>query len=227
MQMHGRQSSDRRRHARPILVDAAEMLFAEHGIGAVSLREINRAAGAKNAVAVQYHFGDRAGILRAIAAKHFPAVDARRHAMLDEYEAKGEADIRTLGRRARAAAGVEARGSRRWPRLPPDLRRADQHPAGARHVGRASPTARTRCSAGACSSSRSSPTTRPRLHRRFAAIRFSATEIGRRARTGPHRDDRLFVSDLIDLVTGMLSAPPSDETTRLMKERDTAHAKKR
>jgi hypothetical protein len=59
-----------------------------------------------------------------------------------------------------------------------------------------------------------------RLHRRYAVMRFSATEIGRRARSGPHRDDRLFVSDLIDMCTSMLAAPPSQETTRLMAERD-------
>ena len=61
MQVHGRQSSD---DTRERLIDAAESLFAEHGIGGVSLREINRAAGARNAVAVQYHFGDREGIIR-------------------------------------------------------------------------------------------------------------------------------------------------------------------
>src|SRR3954447_24952376 len=93
MHVHGRQSSD---DTRDRLGDAAENLFAEHGVGGVSLREINRAAGAKNAVAVQYHFGDREGILRAINAKHFPAIDARRHAMLDEYEAQGKDDVRAL-----------------------------------------------------------------------------------------------------------------------------------
>src|ERR687892_231101 len=41
------------------LIAAAESLFATHGIDGVSLREINRAAGARNASALQYHFGDR------------------------------------------------------------------------------------------------------------------------------------------------------------------------
>jgi hypothetical protein len=58
-----------------------------------------------------------------------------------------------------------------------------------------------------------------RLHRRFAAIRFAAVEVARRARSGPHTDDRLFTSDLVDLVTGVLSAPLSDETLRLDAER--------
>src|SRR5438874_9788261 len=70
------------------LITAAEQLFAARGIDAVSLREINRASGARNAVAVQYHFEDRAGVIRAIVAKHRPDIEARRHAILDQYEAE-------------------------------------------------------------------------------------------------------------------------------------------
>ena len=57
---------------RPNLVAAAEQLFAERGVDAVSLREIARQAGTRNVMAVQYHFADRAGVLAAIAAKHLP-----------------------------------------------------------------------------------------------------------------------------------------------------------
>ena len=38
------------------------------------------------------------------------------------------------------------------------------------------------------------------------------TEIGRRAESGPHADDRLFTSHLIDLVTALLLAPLSPQT---------------
>ena len=225
MQVHGRQSSTAD-DTRERLIEAAEKLFAEHGIGGVSLREINRAAGAKNAVAVQYHFGDRAGILRAINAKHFPAIDARRHAMLDEYEARGKNDVRAL-----AAAWVRPLASKLDDRsggleylqiyaeltnLPPVSRDGDSEKG-----------------APVDSIQRWRLLVEPfldddaaRLHRRYAVMRFSATEIGRRARSGPHRDDRLFVSDLIDMVTAMLAAPPSKETTRLMAERDKSRATK-
>src|SRR5205085_1882241 len=50
--------------ARPVttrdkLVDAAARLFAERGIDNVSINEIVRAAGQRNASAVHYHFGNR------------------------------------------------------------------------------------------------------------------------------------------------------------------------
>ncbi len=203
------------------LLDAAEMLFAEHGIGAVSFREINRAAGAKNAVAVQYHFGDRDGILRAISAKHFPAVDARRHAMLDEYEAQGASDIRLLAAalvRPLASKLEDRNGGLAYLQIYAELVNIPP-PRGGRDTGGASKDSvqRWRLLVEPFLGDDAA-----RLHRRFAAIRFSAAEIGRRARSGPHRDDRLFVSDLIDLVASMLAAPPSTETTRLMAERDAA-----
>src|ERR1700736_3586441 len=71
------------------LITAAEGLFAANGIEAVSLREIVRASGARNTAALQYHFGDRAGLVRAVLEKHHLDVDTRRHAMLDAYEAAG------------------------------------------------------------------------------------------------------------------------------------------
>ncbi len=219
MQVHGRQSDD----TRDRLVSAAELLFAEHGIAGVSLREINRAAGAKNAVAVQYHFGDRTGIVRAINAKHFPAIDARRHAMLDEYEAHGKDDIRAL-----AAAWVRPLASKLEDRaggleylqiyaeltnLPPATREGEDAGTPVDSIQRWRLLVEPFLVDDAA-----------RLHRRYAVMRFSATEIGRRARTGPHRDDRLFVSDLIDMVTSMLVAPPSKETSRLVVERDKSRA---
>src|SRR4029453_18429930 len=78
------------------LITAAERLFAAHGIDAISLREINRAAAARNGWARQYHFRDRDGLVRAVMAKHHRDVEARRHAMLDAYEADGRDDVRAL-----------------------------------------------------------------------------------------------------------------------------------
>ena len=80
------------------LIAAAEELFGANGIEAVSLREIVRAAGARNTTALQYHFGDRAGLVRAVLERHHLDVDTRRHALLDAYEADGEPDLWALAR---------------------------------------------------------------------------------------------------------------------------------
>ncbi|MBO0855086.1 MAG: TetR family transcriptional regulator [Nocardia sp.] len=53
---------------RQAILLAAERLFAERGIEATALRDIALAAGQKNNVAVQYHFGDRDGLVTAITA---------------------------------------------------------------------------------------------------------------------------------------------------------------
>lgn len=202
------------------LISAAEELFASHGIDGVSLREINRVAGAKNASALQYHFRDRDGLLDALMAKHRRDVEARRHAMLDAYEADGRRDLRALAGalvRPMAAKLADEDGGPEYLQILADLMNrpraivdpADADPSSSIHrwrqlVGQILDEDVTR------------------LHRRYVSIRFSAVEIGRRARSGPHTDDRLFVSDLVDLVTGVLSAPLSDETRRLDAERPKA-----
>jgi AcrR family transcriptional regulator len=205
------------------LISAAEELFARHGIDGVSLREINRVAGAKNASALQYHFRDRDGLLRALMAKHRRDVEARRHAMLDAYEADGRDDLRALAGalvRPMAAKLADEDGGPEYLQIMADLMNrpraivdpADQDPSASIY--------RWRQLVGTLLDEDVT-----RLHRRYVSIRFSAVEIGRRARSGPHTDDRLFTSDLVDLVTGVLAAPLSDETRRLDAERSRRPAR--
>lgn len=66
------------------LVSTALQLFAECGLDGVSLAEINRAAGQRNATASHYHFGGKDGLIQAIFDKHRSRVNLVREAMLVE-----------------------------------------------------------------------------------------------------------------------------------------------
>jgi AcrR family transcriptional regulator len=71
------------------LLDAAERLWAERGVEAVSLREIRLAAGQRNNSALQFHFGDRDGLLLALTQRHLPRVDALREQLYARLVAEG------------------------------------------------------------------------------------------------------------------------------------------
>ncbi|MEO3848581.1 TetR/AcrR family transcriptional regulator [Streptomyces sp. B8F3] len=64
------------------LLDAAERLFAEHGFAATSLRTVTDAAEA-NVAAVNYHFGSKEGLLRAVVERAMAAVNRERMRLLD------------------------------------------------------------------------------------------------------------------------------------------------
>ncbi|RAV08085.1 TetR family transcriptional regulator [Mycolicibacterium sp. GF69] len=55
---------------REAILAAAERLFAEHGVYAVSNRQVSEAAGQGNNAAVGYHFGTKGDLVRAIEQKH-------------------------------------------------------------------------------------------------------------------------------------------------------------
>jgi AcrR family transcriptional regulator len=219
------------------LIEAAERLFAARGIESVSLREITRESGARNSIALQYHFTDRGGLVDAIIAKHLPAIEAGRHALLDQYEAVGQPDVRALtGALVRPLATKlnDPDGGPEYLMINADManrpvpsgaaasRAAALDGASGRHDERGDSIARWRALLV--------PLLDPeaiRLHRRFTAIVHCSIELGRRARSGPHTDDRLFTSYLIDVVTAILLAPISEETRRLATERDEATQRRR
>jgi AcrR family transcriptional regulator len=64
------------------ILTVAERLFAEHGVLAVSNRQISEAAGQGNNAAVGYHFGTKADLVRAIARRRSAQVEEVRQRML-------------------------------------------------------------------------------------------------------------------------------------------------
>lgn len=79
------------------LILAGEQLFARNGINGASMREIATRAGQGNHAAVQYHFGSREGLVRAIFDYRMEQMEDVRGAMLRQAEANGRlADPRTI-----------------------------------------------------------------------------------------------------------------------------------
>lgn len=66
------------------ILAAAERLYAEHGMFAVSNRQVSEAAGQGNNAAVGYHFGTKADLVRAIEQKHRGPVEQLREHMVAE-----------------------------------------------------------------------------------------------------------------------------------------------
>ncbi|MFP5072165.1 TetR/AcrR family transcriptional regulator [Pseudonocardia nantongensis] len=221
-----RGDAEPRTDARAALIEAAGRLFAEHGVEVVSLREITRVAGQRNTTALQYHFTDRDGLLREVLEPHLREVGQRRHALLDQYELAGRADLRELaaalvlpliaklsdpdGGRAYLQIAAELLGR-------PDRTLTDDSPAMrvlrdpdrslVRWVDLVAPLLPPEAVG-------------PPLHRRMAAIRFAHLELSRRARDAPRADDTLFTHYLVDLLTAVLGAPVSEQTRRVLAQRE-------
>ena len=71
------------------LIEAAERLFGQHGIDAVSLRQIRLEACAGNNSAVSYHFRDREKLVRAIWDYRLPMLEDLRRPMLERLIGEG------------------------------------------------------------------------------------------------------------------------------------------
>lgn len=126
------------------LLDAATALFAERGVANVSLAEIVRAAGQRNASAIHYHFGGRDEVVEAILARHVPALRARRLELLDHARSTPPDDVRSVaealvrpvtelaqrGWRERAYLQIGAELANQLDRTTPEMRRLFRETAG-------------------------------------------------------------------------------------------------
>ena len=82
-----RKRNDPRREAtREALIEAAERLFAESGVEAVSTRQIGAAIGSLNTNVVAYHFGGKSALIEAVFHHRLPDIDDRRGVLLAECE---------------------------------------------------------------------------------------------------------------------------------------------
>ncbi|MEM7049357.1 MAG: TetR/AcrR family transcriptional regulator [Acidobacteriota bacterium] len=80
-----------------VLLDAAERLFAAHGIARSSLRAITQEAGT-NLASVNYHFGSKDALIRAVFARRIRPINGERLRRLDALEAEGTPSVSQIAR---------------------------------------------------------------------------------------------------------------------------------
>lgn len=85
-----RKRDDPRRAATQVaLIEAAERLFADNGVEAVSTRQIGAAIGSLNTNVVAYHFGNKDGLIEAVFRHRLREIDRRRGELLAEADGNG------------------------------------------------------------------------------------------------------------------------------------------
>lgn len=202
---------------RTALIDAAEELFASQGVEGPSLREINRAAGQRNTTALQYHFGDRKGLLIAVLQRHALDVANRRRALLDLWQQGAERSLRGL---------VNALVLPLFSKLSDSDGGPNFLSIAAELMNRGVPAVPGEPAGVLVFDDLGTMETWSRLvepfvpeeghdepfHRRRLAIRLVFTELGRRARTGQYGDAQPYANHLVDIVGALLSCPFSAET---------------
>jgi AcrR family transcriptional regulator len=205
--------------SREAMILAAERLFAERGVAAVSLREIGAAAGQRNNSAAQYHFGSKPGLVEAIFAFRMTAINARREAALAELDASGRPDeVRGLVEayiRPLAESLAESDGERWYLRFlarvaaDPDLRdrsRGDREfTAGIDEVVRRLDLALA-------------DVPQPIRDERLQAVATLLVNTLAAIESGDHDPAlvALLTADLADMATALLTAPVSPATSRLL-----------
>jgi AcrR family transcriptional regulator len=212
------------------LLDVAERLFGERGFQAVSLREIRLASGARNTAAMQFHFGDRDGLVTALMNRHMPRIGTIQQDLFDRMVAEGRAGdrrslVEVLVRPAAEYLGWGP-GERAWVKIMaelsslPDLRADEMRaaaPAPALEVGTALFDQLCR--------------QMPRLvaARRMVVLAQSAVQIcADRARIADEDATvarhalplAAFTENLVDMIDGALFATVSPSTARALVEPD-------
>jgi AcrR family transcriptional regulator len=197
------------------LVVTAERLIAEEGPDAVSLRRIATAAGLRNPASVQYHFGTREALLRAVVELRVPPINEHRLRLLDGLDASGrpndvhglvDAMVRPLAELDPASRYVEflnrvgaseafATAYLASGRLGRSMRRIDERLEVV--LGDLPPAVRAH---------------RIQLASTSMVSAIAAHRSGRGRR--PRLDDEAFCADLVVALVGLLTAPAANQRSR-------------
>jgi AcrR family transcriptional regulator len=211
------------RPARERILDAAEQLMAERGVDAVSLREINSAADQRNASGVQYYFHNRLGLVMAVIERHMAAVDERRNQLLDDLDPLDTTAATILRALVQPLADeLESASGRRYLRILHDLFSRPQSDAARGSIlsmNRGLRRVRTVLSLVLAELPVAVRQARTSLC--VIVLLAALADEARIIEEQPGADrlrGALFVSNLVDVLAGLLLAPASTKTRRLAAE---------
>lgn len=91
-----KRTRNKRNEGRQKLLDTAERLYGEHGVDAISVRQIILAAGQSNNSAVTHHFGSKEDLLFAIFKHRSAEVDLAERRRLLALDTRGDDSVRGL-----------------------------------------------------------------------------------------------------------------------------------
>lgn len=214
---------------RESLILAAERLIAEYGIDGVSLRQINTAAGQRNSSAAHYHFGNKKVLIRSIYDYRLDSVNRRRQAALAQLRKRGhEPDLRSIVETIvypLVEEIAESEGGSHYIRF---LAQAIGHPQNEVREYSGSSLTDAMTESYRLLQDALTGVGEPILGQRFGlmwemmihslADRERQSELHARSM---HINSDLFVSNLIDTITGGLSAPISRRTTGALNRPDS------
>lgn len=208
------------------LLDTAERLFFAKGLDDVSLRAIVREAGQRNQSALQYHFGNREGLITAIVTRRTAQLEARRKLLLEAALAdKSTLDLRdicTLLTTALFLLCSESVDFRRFLGHFAQRLLASEHQIMFFIESQDTPALdRVREHAQAALGHLPRPVRELRMENAYS---LTLLAISRRARNGgTFRGARaeLFLNNLIDQLVAMLDAPLSDATSQRLSDEST------
>jgi AcrR family transcriptional regulator len=190
------------------LIRTAELLFASRGIDGPSLREIGRASGQRNTAALQYHFGSREELLQGVIRKTEPRVTKRRNELLRQPDPSLRHLVEALILPYVELLEDQA-GGREYVQILQEIYSRPQRFAEFLRLDAIDPSLilwSELVHARIPERAQGAP-----LHRRFAAVRFVLSEVANRARE-KHKNHDLFISNLMDMTQGLMSAPVSPKT---------------
>jgi len=212
---------------RVALILAAERLIAEYGIDGVSLRQINTEAGQRNSSAAHYHFGSKDALIHSIYAHRLGSVNRRRQQLLDIIVAEGRSGhIRSLVEAIVRPIADEIRDSEGGSFYIRFLAQAMGHPQAS-----TDDYWKTILTDAALTTYELLQQAIPDVREPLAGQRFglmweliihSLANRERSRAAGAHvadPDANLFVTNLIDVVTGGLAAPISGQTAAAFRRR--------